>query len=440
MNREILTTLTTWAKSADRKPLLMRGARQVGKTFSVKKLGETFRYFVMINFELDVEYKRCFQSLHPQKIINNISAIAKIPIIEGETLLFLDEIQACPEAIQALRYFKEEMPDLHVMGAGSLLEFTLQHKNISIPVGRIEYLYLYPCSFNEFLLNAGYTALLEELQNSSIENPVSDAIHHHLLNLFKEYMVTGGMPEAMQAYLDNKDFLQLQSIQSSILQTYRDDFGKYANIAQHKYLQTVYDKAPGMIGNQISYQKIDPDFRSRELKSAINLLEQAHVLKRVQATRASGLPLSATIQEKKFKLLFLDIGLVQCKSGLNETLLTTQDVLQLNTGALAEQVVGQELLAYQSAFLPPELYFWTRDKKGSQAEVDYILNIDGNIVPVDVKAGAIAHLKSLQLFLKEQECPTGIKISTAPLSVEKSILSIPLYLISRINELYRQHL
>ena len=435
MYRTILARLQQWVKSSKRKPLLLRGARQVGKTFIVDELAKMFKHFVAINFERDSEYKRCFQSLRPEEIINSIALIKGIPIIPGETLLFFDEIQACPAAIQALRYFKEDMPELHVIGAGSLLEFALQQENISIPVGRIEYLYMYPCSFDEFLLNSGNQALLEELANVNVEKSVSDAVHHHLLKLFREYMVVGGMPEAMQTYLESKDLYQVQRVQNSILQTYRDDFGKYANVAQQKYLQTVYDKVPGIIGNQVSYQKIDPEFRSRELKNAISLLEHAGVLKRIVATTASGLPLSATLQEKKFKLLFLDIGLVQCKSGLNSSALLNDDIMKLNAGALAEQAVGQELLVYQDAFSPGELYFWTRDKKNSHAEVDYMLNIEGKIVPLEVKSSEAGHLKSLHLFLTEQKRPLGIKVSTAPLSKKDSILNVPVYLISKIADL-----
>ena len=334
-----------------------------------------------------------------------------------------------------MRYFKEQMPELHVIAAGSLLEFALYRENISMPVGRVECIYMKPCSFDEFLANSGNQALLEALLNATVEAPLAEAVHHHLLRLFKEYMVIGGMPEAMQAYINTQDFSVVQRIQNSILQTYREDFGKYANLSQHKYLQAVYDKVPAAVGTQISYQKIDAEFRSRELKNAIELLEHASVVRRVFASAASGLPLSATVQEKKFKLLFLDIGLVHRKTGLSATTFLDEDIMKINSGALVEQTVGQEILAYEDIFSVPELYFWARDQKSSHAEVDYVLNVDGRIVPVEVKAGATGHLKSLHLLLKERDLPLGIKISSSPLSREGKILNVPVYMVSQIKRL-----
>ena len=438
MHRMILAQLQYWMKSRSRKPLLIRGARQVGKSYVIAQLGQLFETFVTINFELAPDYKRCFNTLDPHDIVNSLALITGQLIIPGKTLLFFDEVQVCPAAIQSLRYFKENMPELHVIAAGSLLEFALHNEQISMPVGRVEYLYMMPCSFDEFLLNSGNEQLWQALSKTDFTHPISDAVHHHLLKLFKDYMIVGGMPEAMQTYIETHDLQKVQRVQNSILQTYRDDFGKYANIAHHKYLQTVYDKVPGMVGTQISYQKIDAEFRSRDLKNAIVLLEQAGVVKRIFATSASGLPLSATLQEKKFKLHFLDVGLVQRKMGLNALQLLDDDIMKLNAGALAEQVVAQELLTYQDIFSAPELFFWASDRKNAQAEIDYVLTIDGRIVPLEVKSGATGHLKSLHLFLAEKNIKLGIKVSIAPLSCEKTLMSIPIYMLSQLNRLYRQ--
>lgn len=435
MNRTLLASLKTWAHARIRKPLLLRGARQVGKTFVIRQLGESFDSFVELNFELEPELSKCFRSLKPQDIINAIAFIRSVSIVPGKTLLFLDEIQMCPEAIQALRYFKEEMPELHVIAAGSLLEFTLTQESISMPVGRIEYVYLYPCSFYEFLINAKQDVALEHLENITLATVLSDAAHDHLLKLFKEYSVVGGMPEALHTYQETRDLYQVQRIQNSILQTYRDDFGKYANAAHHKYLQAVYNQVPGMVGTQIGYQKIEPEFRSRDLKNAITLLEQAGVVKRIYATAAVGLPLSATLQEKKFKLHFLDIGLVQRKMGLSTNLLIEEDIFKVNAGALAEQSVAQELLAYQDPFSPAELYFWARDKHNAKAEVDFITNIGGHIIPIEVKSGAMGRLKSLNIFLQEHAVPVGVKISSAPLSKTGKILNVPFYLVYKLADL-----
>ncbi len=432
MIRQILETLTIWAQAPTRKPLLIRGARQIGKTFVVQELAKKFISFVMIDFELEPQFKTCFNTLDPKEITQAISIIKSTAIIPGQTLLFLDEIQECPSAIQALRYFREKMPELHVIAAGSLLEFALRKEEISMPVGRIEYLYMKPCSFDEYLQNTGQNQARELLNQVSISNPPSQAIHEHLLSLFQKFMISGGMPEAMNTLINTGDWLSVQRVQNTLLQTYRDDFGKYASLSQQVYLQTLFDKAPGMAGTQVSYSKIDPDARSRDLKNAILLLEYAGLVKSIYATAASGLPLDATMNQKKFKLHFLDIGLVQRKTGLSPLTLLQEDFSQINQGALAEQAVAQELLAYQDPFAPQDLYFWARDARNAQAEVDFILNIDGKIIPIEVKSGPIGKLKSLLLLLKERNLPLGIKISKAPLGQDGPVLNIPFYMIKQL--------
>ncbi len=435
MKRKIIQYLQSWAKEANRKPLILRGARQVGKSFVVDQLSAQFAHYVNINFELEPHFIQCFETLEPQQIINRLSLLQKKPIQAGETLLFLDEIQLCPQAIQALRYFKEKMPALHVIAAGSLLEFALRETEISMPVGRVEYLYMYPCGFAEFLENAGYVQLLNALETVDFENSLPPVVHEQLLTLFKEYMVVGGMPEAMAFYLQNQDLYRVQRIQNSILQTYRDDFAKYANRVQHKYLQVVYDQAAMMLGQRISFSKMDADFRSRDLKEAITMLEYAGVVKRIYATSASGLPLSATLNEKKFKLHFLDVGLAQRKTGLDAALLMSHDILQLNQGALAEQVVAEELLAYQDPFIAGELFFWARDAKSASAEVDFVVNMGGHIIPIEVKSGSLGHLKSLHRFLEERALPLGVRICNAPLSRQGKIITVPFYLLNQLPRL-----
>ncbi len=435
MKRKILEHLQAWARQTQRKPLILRGARQVGKSFVVDQLGTQFKHYIKINFELEPHFIQCFESLEPTDIVNRISLLQQKPIIAGETLLFFDEIQVCPQAIQALRYFKEKRPDLHVIAAGSLLEFALREATISMPVGRVEYLYMYPCSFNEFLQNAGYTQVLEALEQVDLEHPLPQVVHEQLLKQFQEYMVVGGMPEALASYLQDHDLYRVQRIQNSILQTYRDDFAKYANRVHHKYLQVVYDQAAAMLGQQISFSKMHADFRSRDLKEAIVLLEYAGVVKRIYATAGSGLPLSATLNEKKFKLHFLDVGLAQRKTGLDAALLLSQDILQLNQGALAEQVVAEEWLAYQDPFVAADLFFWARDAKNASAEVDFLVNVQGQMIPIEVKSGSLGHLKSLNRFLAERNAPLGIRICNAPLSQQGQILTLPFYLMNQLPRL-----
>lgn len=439
MKREIFKVLIDWKLSPSHKPILLRGARQVGKTFIVEALGETFTSFVSINLEQEYKMRQCFDSFFPEEIIDTISILKQQKIIPGKTLLFIDEIQAYPRAIEALRYFREKMPELHVIAAGSLLEFVLNQEKLSMPVGRIEYLYMQPCSFNEFLMAVSTEGIIHKIENSSLENPLPQIIHQELLELFKTYMVVGGMPEAIATYQKTKKIYDVQRVQRSILQTYRDDFGKYASLSKTPYLQTVFDKTPGIIGTQVKYKKIDSEFRSRELKQAIQMLEYAGVVKKVQATSASGLPLISTVNEKKFKLQFLDVGLVQCATEVGPDLDWLQ-ISKLNDGALAEQVVGQLLLAYADPYITPHLFFWARDAKSASAEVDFIIAIDGNILPIEVKFGAHGHLKSLHVFLNEKKSKLGIKVSSSPLSYEKGILNIPFYMLGELPRVIRHML
>lgn len=438
MKRALESTLTDWVNSKKRKPLLLRGARQVGKTYLVEKIGAKFENCVVINFELERRFIDCFESLTPTQIIQALNVEGNINITPGNTLLFLDEIQVCPRAITALRYFYEKMPELHVIAAGSLLEFALQRDNISVPVGRIEYLYLNPCSFEEYLQNATGEETLSIIQSTSITDLPQQAVHNKLLEYVKNYMIVGGMPEALDTFIEQTDYKRVERVQSAILQTYRDDFGKYATHTQQGYMQTLYDKAPGLCGTQIAYHKIDPEARSRELKKAILLLEYADLIKRIMHTSATALPFATTVNEKKFKLQFLDVGLVQHASGMSTQLLFESDLKKLNDGQLAEQFVGQHLIAHQNPFITPQLYFWARDQRNANAEIDFVIHVGGEIIPIEVKSGPTGKLKSLQIFMSERQSKLGIKVSTAPLSLEGSVLNVPFYLIGQLERLVEQ--
>ena len=434
MKRAIFQDLKQWAESPHLMPLLLRGARQVGKTFIVEKFAQThFKEFVNINFELEPEYSQCFETLKPNEIINAIQALKRQLIVPGQTLLFLDEIQNCPRAIMALRYFKEKIPNLHIIGAGSLLEFVLNYENFTMPVGRVQYIYLKPLSFQEFLQASGYEHLLENIRSCTFEKPLATALHQQALKLLREYLIIGGMPAAVQTYLDTHDYLQTQRIQTAILATYRNDFGKYAKLAHHKYLQVIFNKTPGLIGQQIKYSKVIPDLRSRDLKPIIESLIQAGIIQPVIS--ASGLPLSALTNEKKFKLLFLDIGLVNRSVGIAVNELLREDIILINQGAIAEQLVGQELLAYQDCYEEPTLFFWEREEKSSSAEVDYVITLDSKIIPIEVKAGSTGRLKSLQIMMTDKQLSLGVRISQQPLQLEKNILSIPMYMICELQRL-----
>ena len=433
MRRDIEKELILWKNHKERYPLIVRGARQVGKSYIIESFAkDNFENSVVVNFEFQPQLKECFKTLDPVEIINRLQLFFGVQINKEKTLLFLDEIQECPEAIASLRYFKEKMPGMPVIGAGSLLEFALRSANFKMPVGRIHFLYLEPLSFLEFLDALGDTQLREYLSSVTLENGVEEIAHLTLLERLRLYLVLGGMPALVKDYINNKDLMSCQNMQVGLLQTYRADFGKYARTAQHKYLQKVFDASPRLIGQRVKYSSIDSDTKSRDLKNALDLLILAGIIKPVYMSNASGLPLGAEINEKKLKLNFLDVGLMQNACGLHSELSMAKDLMQINSGAVAEQFVGEELRAYSDKHQESGLFFWARDKKNSSAEVDYLVNIGSDIFPVEVKAGKTGTLKSLRLFLEEKKAKFGIRVSQKQLSYNDKVLSIPLYMIGQI--------
>lgn len=437
MERAIDASLSQWVKQVSRLPLLLRGARQIGKTFTIRQLAQThFKNLVEINFELEPFYADCFKSLQPQTIINLIMDLSRQKIIAGETLLFFDEIQECPRAIMALRYFKELMPELHVVGAGSLLEFVLNETDFRMPVGRVQYMHMHPLSFREYLCAMGYERLHDQLSAVSLDKPLDKIIHEKLLALVREYMFIGGMPDAIKTYIDTQDFSAVQYKQTVLLNTYRNDFGKYSKHIHHKFLQKVFDMTPLLVGQQVKYNKIDDAMLSRDLKEAILNLNHAGVIRSVYSSSASGLPLKALINDKKFKLLFLDVGLLIRATQVSAHQLFNENLHLIHQGGISEQLVGQELLVYQDCLLEPELHYWSRDVVGSQAELDYLVTQNSQILPIEVKAGSTGSLKSLHQFMKEKNSSLGIRISEIPLTCQQNILTIPFYLIGELPRLF----
>ena len=436
MRRQIYSHLIEWKNSASRMPLLVRGARQIGKTYVIESFAKAeFEDYLIINFEIQPEYKPCFSSLDPKIILERIEFIAKKNITLGKTLLFLDEIQECPTAIQALRYFKEQYQALHVIGAGSLLEFTLNEAEFRIPVGRVEFLYMYPLNFNEFLNALGHEKLIQHLSLADIASGIDPVAHEQLLKHLKLFFLLGGMPAVVQTYINGESLRRCQGVQAFLLNTYRNDFGKYASRANQQHCRRIFEKAPGLIAQHFKYSDIDPDVQSRSLKAALHLLMQAGLLFPIYETRANALPLNTTINEKKFKLLFVDVGLVNFNTQLNADILIQDDLLLLNDGALAEQFVGQELIATQPNFHEPTLYFWQQNQRNDSAQVDYIIQHHKHILPIEVKAGKTGRLRSLHAFLNKHNDSLGIKISQETLKFDGKVLSLPLYMISELDRI-----
>lgn len=432
MKRKLQQELIAWKNRNEHLPILLRGARQVGKSYLVEDFGKThFEDIAVVDFENRPELKIAFNKREPQEIISKLEIALNKPIKKGRTLLFLDEIQLCPEALISLRYFKEQMPELHVIAAGSLLEFLLNDENFSFPVGRVEFLYLHPLSFMEYMEEAA-PFLAQRLKDYHLGNVPSDLEHQELLKWVRRYMFIGGMPAAVKASINETSLLEAQRIHYRILQAYESDFGKYAKHNQHKYLQMIFQKAPALIGQILKYSRIDDNTRSRELKPALELLCHAGLVRAVYATTAAGLPLHAHIRMERFKLLYLDVGLLQTATKVDATRFFDQDIMQINAGMLSEQFVGQELMAYALPYQNDSLLFWEKVNH-SQAEIDFVVTVGSDIIPIEVKSGATGSLRSLQSFLQEKKGRLGVRISEAPLSLHQNVLSVPFYLISFIN-------
>ncbi|MCF6361171.1 MAG: AAA family ATPase [Cyclobacteriaceae bacterium] len=433
MKRSIYKSLLKWKEETNRKPLLLRGARQIGKTYIVDKLGKNeFRTSITLNFERNPEYKAIFSSYNPTEIIEKIILYTGKQILKGKTLLFLDEIQECPKAIMSLRYFYEEMPEMHIIGAGSLLEFSLQSADYRMPVGRVQYLYMYPLSFSEFLIALSEKPLNDYILNTNNLPKIPNELHVKLIDYVRKYYIIGGMPAVVNKYISTKDVLACQRIQHSILETYQDDFAKYTRKSQLKYVKKVFSVISTLIGQKVVYTNIDSVAKSRDLKAAFELLETAGIIYKVKRTSGAGLPFEASTKENYYKPIFLDIGLMHAINGIYSETIKEEDLTAIYKGAVAEQFVGQELLALSNNYMKASLYYWAREAKNSSAEIDFLLSKNEKIIPVEVKSGKKGTLRSLLLFLETYKARQGIKISQAVYKKEANLLSIPFYAIAQL--------
>jgi uncharacterized protein len=455
MRRFALDYLKDWKSRASRKPLVVRGARQVGKSYLAHMLAEEcFENLLEINLELESDAASLFSSMDPGRILPLLEARFGQPVRPGNTLLFLDEIQAAPELLASLRYFHEKLPELHVVAAGSLLDFALRDQQYSMPVGRIEYLHLGPMSFEEFLAALGRDALLTFVRDYSTADQMPAAIHAELMRLISEFMVVGGMPASVAAFALSGGHRESEAERQAILSTYRDDFAKYAPRVDPRRLEKVFARIPLLVGSKFKYTHVDREERSRELGRALELLCLARVAARVRHTGANGLPLGAEADDRNFKVLFMDVGLLCRSCGLSVLEFDpTADIMAVNAGAVAEQFVGQHLLHCGEFYAEPELHCWMRQKSNSSAEVDYLLPVAGQVVPVEVKAGKSGTLKSLHLFLQEKDRNFGLRFNADVPSLLKSrtsvrggdnrrfdLLSLPLYMVGQARRLCREAL
>ncbi|MCK9296697.1 MAG: AAA family ATPase [Desulfobulbaceae bacterium] len=425
MRRFIDEELKLWKDGTRRKPLVLRGARQVGKTWSLKEFGGNhFESIALVDLERNPSLRKLFDGeLGAARICSDLEVLLRQKITPGKTLLFFDEIQACPRAITALRYFYEEMPELHVVAAGSLLEFAL--RDASFPVGRIQFLNLYPLCFAEYLEAIGNPPAAAAV----LANPadISPAVHELLRDELKRYFFIGGMPAAVKAFSESGSLRDAFEVQGEIAESYRMDFAKYNPRVDRYCLDSVFTKLAQCVGQQIKYARLGEGYGNQTLKKAFDALCLAQVARRIPSVSPPSLPLGASASAKVFKALMLDLGLMRYLSGMPDDVEYARgDLLAIYRGTMAEQFVGQEMLISQNG----SLYYWDRQAKSSSAEVDYLAVIDGGIHPVEVKSGAAGSLRSLHLFLNSYpECAGALVFSDRPYAdlPEQRITFLPIY-------------
>ncbi len=450
LKRKAQTELDAWFSSPRRKPLVLRGARQVGKSTLVEEFAEkNNRVCVTVNCEKNRPLNSVFQTLDIPKIIAELEAVSRKNIAAESCILFIDEIQATPHALQALRYFYEERPDIPVIAAGSLLEFTLSEHNFSMPVGRIQYMYLGPLTFNEFT-SAIDPKMAEYLDRIEIDQPLPESAHNTLCRLLRAYLFCGGMPEAVAVYQQTRSLTEAESVHREIIDTYIDDFAKYARSKDLALLQRVFSSVPRLLGQKIKYVNLAPDVRSASVRSMIDLLSKAQVVTPVYHSHCSGVPLSAQINESVFKLAFLDIGLANTICGMSwRDISGIENVRLINEGGMAEQFIAQHLAFIDAK--KPELTYWQRESRSSNAEVDFVWARGMNIFPIEVKSGKSGALKSLHQFVLHKKSQCAIRFDANPPSrqriscevqmkekrdfVSYELFSLPLYSVGELRRL-----
>ena len=409
--------LLEWSQRSSHKPLLLRGARQVGKSTAVRHLGQKFKSFVEVNFERQPSYKQLFQGdIDVKRIVPQMAAIAGKPIEPGSTLLFLDEIQACPEAIMSLRFFKEDMPELHVIAAGSLLEFALEELP-TFGVGRIHSMFMFPMTFDEFLLANGENLLIEARNQATSSAPLPAPLYEKLVGLLRTFILVGGMPEAVSKWVETHDYLACQEVQDDIVVTYEDDFPKYKKRVDPMLLRLTMRSAAVQATKKFVYSQVGGSYSTSEVKKALEMLILAGILIPVTHTSANGVPLGSEADYSYRKMLLLDTGLMLLNMTTGDvseltTQILTSDVSELaNKGPMAEMVAGLEMLHYKTPNIRHDLFYWLRMAKNSSAEIDYLVTYKQQVVPIEVKAGMQGGMKSLWLFMNEKHLDNALRCS-----------------------------
>ncbi len=432
--RDIEQELLRWKNDNGRHPLLIRGARQVGKSSVVRQFSSQFSNLLEVNFEQAKDAKSIFEgSLSPQRICEQLSVLYNTPIVAGETLVFFDEIQSCVPAISSLRFFYEQYPELHLIAAGSLLEFAVSELP-SFGVGRISSLFLYPFSFGEFLHAAGSDLLRKAIADASPQFPLSEPIHYKALDLYKRFLILGGMPKVVSTYFENHDLLKCQHLLDDLINSFEDDFAKYKTRTSTSVIRDVFKAIVLQNGQKFIYSKASPELNRLQVKHSIELLTLAGLIIPITHSAANGIPLGAEINPKMRKYIVFDSGIFQRLLGLNlSEVLLKDDFQSINRGAIAELNVGLELIKSASCYQRQTLYYWQRESKSSNAEVDYLLQHGVYIYPIEVKAGTKGSMQSLYLFMDLKKSKKGIRISQENFSTYGKIEVYPFYALANLN-------
>jgi len=444
MKRNSEEHLKIWIKKRRRKPLVLRGARQVGKSTLVRMFAEKNGWTLNeINLERHLYLDDIFKTLDMDNIIRELEGLISADIRKPDSILFLDEIQATPHALGALRYFYEDTPEIPVIAAGSLLEFTLSDHTFSMPVGRVEYYHLGPLTFKEWLHEIE-PGLLKYIVSFDFSNKIPETAHKRLLEKQREYFFTGGMPEAVAAFKENRSLAEASDVHRSIVETYLDDFSKYSRQVNLPLMQKVFRHIPLSLGKKVKYSHIARDKKSGEVKKAIDLLVNARVCHKVFHSHCNGVPLEAELNEKIYKLIFMDIGMVNHICGNDWTTIASFEKGRLvNEGGLGEQFIGQHIISLKNK--APALCYWLREGKSVNAEVDYVISVGSDLFPIEVKSGKSGSLKSLHQFVLNKKRETAIRFDLNPPSREDinyiadtgkgrvavpcQLISLPLYMV-----------
>jgi len=457
LKRREIAYLNAWLEQSGRKPLVIRGARQVGKSTLVRELAKSVDApLFTANLERNPELCAAFEHRDPRRILSMLELLTGRSVKPGKTLLFIDEIQTSPDALASLRYFREEMPNLRVVAAGSLMELALADTGFSMPVGRVEYMHLGPMTFEDFVEAVGDAKLakhLREVSLADLESAFPEPVHRKCLELLAQYWVVGGLPEAVARYAesvadDASALSHVHRVQQSIVATYRDDFAKYSHGRARDRTQMVFDALPGMVGRKFKYAHVSRDHRAAELADALSRLCMARVAHKVLHSASNGPPLAAEASPRSFKCLYVDVGLMCSALGLNLLNLGETDMTLVNGGAVAEQFVGQQLLFGSAPYDTPQLFYWFREARSASAEVDYVTVYGRVVVPIEVKAGTSGSLRSLHRFLKEKRRDFALRFNSDRPSllqdtkkladgtpVNYRLLSLPLYLAGQSRRL-----